>query len=67
MKKSIKLSKTKIVICLLIIAAIGFGIYNLMWFRYIETTFTPFLENEKLIAMEKEVILNPEGREIHTY
>jgi len=63
-----KLSKTKIMICLLIIVVIGFGIYNLMWYRYIKASFDPFLKNERLINVpEQEYDRTDNGWEIYTY
>jgi len=43
--------KAKIIVCAIAAALIlTFGIINLLWFRYIDHVFTPFLQNEKLTS-----------------
>jgi transcriptional regulator with XRE-family HTH domain len=58
--KSIKIwlkSKSAKITAIALIAAliIAFGIYNLIWFRYTEIAYAPFLRNEKLSSFTSEV------------
>ena len=50
MSKLKKISKLKIFIALFILAAIAFGIYNIIWFNY-SARFEPFLNSEKMQAL----------------
>lgn len=58
-KRKAKISKTKIVIAILALLLAAFGIYNIVWFRYVRQ-FDVFVNNEKLQAIRNKPTTAPE-------
>jgi transcriptional regulator with XRE-family HTH domain len=49
-------TKTARIIAVVMLAAflLGFGVYNLLWFRYMDIAYSPFFRNEKLTSFTIE-------------
>ena len=54
MRKLKSLSKLMILSAVIVLGAVIFGVYNLMWFRYVRTSFDPFSTTLDAMDMEKE-------------
>ncbi|MDR2570663.1 MAG: hypothetical protein LBD23_10270 [Oscillospiraceae bacterium] len=49
-----KITKAKLFITILTIAVLAFGVYNILWFRYVSTTFDPFLNSSHIQSVPDE-------------
>ena len=56
MRKLKSLSKLMILSAVIVLGAVIFGVYNLMWFRYVRTSFDPFTTTLDALGVEKDIV-----------
>ena len=68
MSKVKKISKIKIIIAAVLLIAVAFSVYNILWFQYIRVNFDPLLKNERLMQMPRQEHRHEDtGWTVHSY